>query len=970
MLLAEPKGEGKVMRRLLGVVWLALWSMLFAAAGAVEVTETSNTVTVSASRYRIQFARESFHFLLELRSPDGQWHSAILPDSQPEYAYFGGSDWQSTVSCRANLRWRRQGEAVLVGVSGAVSPLDGVGATVHYLCTERGVLIRFQLQAVHPLAQGALCWALPRLRLNPLLFDSYAFWDDSGRQRQGTLSQLQPLPAYAGVTPWEQQGDIASALSAQTPALIVRSSEKGVALGVLQVGAGWRAGYSFLQQHLPGVLFLYSGYVPAVEAARAVWGWIAPFGEGSSLEWGQQVAQLVAEGEEYVRRFRPIASPIPSQWLQEPPDFPKELRPKQPVSSLQEAIVYTVNEPIHSPYGIRLARKVGSDVLIRGWFKWGNAPDWSVYSPLVREAHQIGALFGGGVTCSVFYEWENGLTPQQAQDMATRDPAGNLVDVAGVAQCRHGSLSNPAYLQYVLQWCQRQIDAGADYLFMDEHHGALLPNEGYDDYSLSDFVRYLLRKFCQQQGWKRDDHRWQERFAISLHDPAICPDGTIATFQYRAYLRQQGCLDEPLSARNPLREEWLQFRHERDERAWKWWTDAIRAYAKGKGRRVYLSANGLAKHVDLQVLGVWHLWKTRDGQVDLLPSQMHDWRRTVREGWYEAGKRVPVVFFHDWGFDGFPWMQVAPSEREIWMRVRGAEIYAAGGFFAFPVLGPFGNDALRDGTLHVVARQSAFYRRHKDLYLRAHLVDLQAVESEQPLLSTALWLRDQPPALIVHVINRQRQGKELVQRRHVWLRLPVQTPPRRAVALSPDAPPQRVNVQVVPGGIRLHLPQLVAYSVILLEYSRLPRWSPGFAPRAYPTWRWEKALQREFRVLPGGVIPDDWKMVAYLQGKLHQQMRQPPTFLLNAPRGARLRVHVRAVAQLGARLVVLVDGKPLASVSLPDRDGKNDGLANEYNRTFDFFIPAGRRRVTLDNQGADWATVEWISFEGDFLAGG
>lgn len=69
-----------------------------------------------------------------------------------------------------------------------------------------------------------------------------------------------------------------------------------------------------------------------------------------------------------------------------------------------------------------------------------------------------------------------------------------------------------------------------------------------------------------------------------------------------------------------------------------------------------------------------------------------------------AGRKVPVVLFHDWGFEGFPWMEISPDDRRLWIRVRGAEIYVAGGFFAFPVQGPFGNDARREGTLAEVAR--------------------------------------------------------------------------------------------------------------------------------------------------------------------------------------------------------------------------------------------------------------------------
>ena len=59
-------------------------------------------------------------------------------------------------------------------------------------------------------------------------------------------------------------------------------------------------------------------------------------------------------------------------------------------------MVYTINETILSDDGIDLARKTGSDVLIRGWFKWGAAPDYAKLALLVSKAHGMGALSAEG----------------------------------------------------------------------------------------------------------------------------------------------------------------------------------------------------------------------------------------------------------------------------------------------------------------------------------------------------------------------------------------------------------------------------------------------------------------------------------------------------------------------------------------------------------------------------------------------
>jgi hypothetical protein len=72
---------------------------------------------------------------------------------------------------------------------------------------------------------------------------------------------------------------------------------------------------------------------------------------------------------------------------------------------------------------------------------------------------------------------------------------------------------------------------------------------------------------------------------------------------------------------------------------------------------------------------------------------------------------------------------------------------------------------------------------------------------------------------------------------------------------------------------------------------------------------------------------------------------------------------VNSVAQLGAAIEILVDGKQVRREVIPDRDGKNDGSAGEINRPFTIRIPAGRRRIEIRNPGADWLTVDRYVFQ-------
>jgi hypothetical protein len=459
------------------------------------------------------------------------------------------------------------------------------------------------------------------------------------------------------------------------------------------------------------------------------------------------------------------------------PDVPAAERRTAPPASINDAAVYTINEPVYTPYAVDLIRKVRTDVLIRGFFKWDKAPDWSQYRQFTEQAHAMGMLFGGMVTCSALYDGENGLTAAEVSDMSTRDGAGKLVNGWNSPGVHHGTLSNPKYLEYIQRWGRQQIDNGVDYLFMDEINAALSRQEGYDDYSIRDFRRYLLSKYVQEQQWTPTDARWRDRFQVDPGDASMCPDGTMGSFNYRGYLEKRGFAADPLAGGNALAGEWRQFRQQRDDAAWKTINDGLREYARQKGRTLYLSGNGITKYVDLQVLGVWRLWEVKDGRVDLAKSQIAGWKEIVEQGHSAAGHKVPVVLFHDWGFGGFPWLKVPSSDRKLWMRVRGAEIYAAGGFFAFPILGPMGCDAGRDGIMPEIARQTAFYAAHRDLYLKARPVAINLGNHDEDAgLSTALWLRDSPAAVMVHVINRQTENGAPALRKSVKVMLPFDSP--------------------------------------------------------------------------------------------------------------------------------------------------------------------------------------------------
>ena len=915
------------------------------------VTRESGRVLVTGTHYRVAFTPELAGFDFQIRSADGQWFDIAEKRGDLTLAFFDGAEHPARGQ-RATWAIAHKADYVAIGQRFLLRSEAEMVLDLHFVCTDDGALLGARLVSREAIGGGHL-WCPPRIRLARNRWDQYLFWAPDGTTRAGQLSDLDPCPSYAGTSTWEQRGDTVSRLCEERPAIVVQSQERNAGFGIVFIDyAGqWSQSYAFIQRHTPSALYLYGGYSPAASAADTRWAWLAPFPDVDASTVARHVETLVIAGERLARNFESISPPIPKSWMEELPDFPAELRRTEPVCDIRDAVVFTINEYTSSDYAVDVAKKIGSDCLIRGWFKWRDAPRVGRWKGIPPRVHGLGALFGGGITCSALYDGENGISRDQLLDMATRGPAGELIDAWGQSGIRHGSLSSPAYLDYLFRWCREQIDAGADYLFLDEHTAVLNRVEGYDDHSLGDFREYLLSHCSHTRGWSRQDPRWTDRLRIDLRDRGLCPDGTMESFDYGAFMQTHGVHENPTSPGNPLAGLWAQFRSWRDDRAWKLLTDRIRVYAKEKGRTVLISANGIAKYVDLQVLGVWGNWRMHDGHIDLSETQLPIWRSTVKRGRSVAGRRVPVVLFHDWGFGDppFPFLAVPPSERETWMRVRGAEIYAAGAYFAFPVLGPFGCDAKKDGTLPVIRQQTAFYQRHRELYIRGRYAGSDALTSDTANLSLAAWRLDDPRVLLLHVINRNVRSGQLRTLADVAIRVPVKQIPDRAEIISPDWDGTRsAACRLVDGNLEVTLPELDAYSVCVLRFAEEPDLRHLTDPmRIVPVMRWSRPSQSEFQVQTDGIVEHEGELNGFLQGMLHTHLRNPPTFLVNAKTEGQLRVKVRAVASLGARLEYRVDGQTRQTVDLPDLDNENDDTAREYDRVLTFPIPLGQHRLTL-----------------------
>jgi hypothetical protein len=648
--------------------------------------------------------------------------------------------------------------------------------------------------------------------------------------------------------------------------------------------------------------------------------------------------------------------------------------------------LFTINEFDTAADALPVSLSVPSQDWLRAWFKWGNAPDWSKMTGDVARAHQAGALFGGGTTCSALYPHENGITKAQFMDMATRDPYGRLHKVSNAYY--HGAIENPAYRRYVLKWATLQIEAGVDTLFMDEVCGAYSSHEGYDPYGLAAFRRYLLRRFVESGHWRVDDPRWKSQFQVDCDDPRECPDHSIRTFDYAAYLRKNHWANHPDQPANPLagiwgRDNWAVSGETycvfRNNAVWRYWTSQLRAYAAKRQRRVWIAANGLNRWVDYQIAGGGTLWNfplQADGKLKCAAatiSHMAAWRQLYTESrGLLHGKDVPVVVFNDWG-DGMPWMdKLTNADRAAWLGAYAPEIFACGLFFAYPVHGPFGCNAATDGTLGVIQRQARFVQSVSPLLRRVTWQDPSAASYDGKAVVT---LQAQPAAgrVIAHLVNQDYAGMTPIQQTGKGLRMALAVRPKAVRIHNADTgevttaqwsydPHDTLPGRRTSGLLKVAVPSLLTWNVLRID---LPHWAPlpGASVVTIPcALLWQRPSSNLFHIT-GSAPP--LSMNGFVQGRLHADLRNNPTFIVRFRQAGRFEMHVNSVAGAGAHLLIKVDGKlALAQHLVNTVGGKNHPTANDIDQTFSVSVPAGLHRISVNNDGADWFTVDWYKFVG------
>ena len=645
----------------------------------------------------------------------------------------------------------------------------------------------------------------------------------------------------------------------------------------------------------------------------------------------------------------------------------------------ERATIWVVCEPVHTRDHLRLALSFEPDVILRAWFKWGWTPDFSGYADRALEAARRGALFGGGVTCAAIERGEMNLPDAAFERLVARGPDGRPVPFGPEeGPVYRGAIESSEYLDYVLSWALKQVDAGATTLLLDGPGAASSERTGFTEAGIAGFRAHLLEKYVEKGGWAPDDSRWAERFGIALGDRREAPDGTMRSFDYRAYLVRQGFAKQPLAPENRLAVEWgapgdlaeQTWCGRRNLAAWRTLVEGIRTYARQRQRPVYVASLGVLPLVDYHVVPVGDCWPLRDGGITAEASYVSRWRDLIEQSRAALGRDAPLVVFLEWGQE-IPWESVGVEDRILWLRRYAPEVFASGAFFAWPVSGCGGKSlASENGTFELIAGLTRWYRRHARLYHDVRWLGEGLVRTEPDIVTTMMDQTTDGARRIVHVINKRfGPNKQPQPRRSLRLEIPSGVAPQTAVAFSPD------DDRATPLAVRhagetatIELEQLVAYSVVTLEYGRPPDDDYVIIGDVHiaPDRRWDVDGGTEFVIARDRVVrsePAGAPLSAFLHGAFRKERRRTPVFRGEFAEGAAVRLTVNSVARLGARIVIRVDGQAALEENLPDRDGLDDSAAGEYAREIAVKIPPGIRAITLENAGGDWLTLDRVVFE-------
>ncbi|MDG4830068.1 hypothetical protein O7627_12240 [Solwaraspora sp. WMMD1047] len=466
--------------------------------------------------------------------------------------------------------------------------------------------------------------------------------------------------------------------------------------------------------------------------------------------------------------------------------------------------------------------RMAPDVTIRAIGKWStNGDEAADYNfGQIRRYHRRGITFMGSGTASVIFPHDF-ASPQIYDDMSTRDADNEPVphDEFGFpVPARRGNIFNPRYRDYLLGWARIQIDGGVDGINLDEVNAGFSGglkygfngNEGFDDYTIADFNRYLLAKY---PGYSAAD--WRTRFGMTDDNRPradVPPDDLDRNFNYRRYLRANGWHTDPLTAGNPLAAEWGRVTANRMyaedtsftatylRRYWKELVDELRGYARRTAHReILISSNGLLPYVDYNSVGMYP-WNPDeqtpdyrgadyvpvvDGHLNGAKSLQANFRYLKEQNARIAGE-VPVAVFIDWPNDMMTsYLNLPLTEKMDYWRIFGAEAYANGLFPAFHLKDTVGSPtAEQQGMLEFLRTYSRFYHRHGALY-RDNELGSPVVQAGVDRIAASVLVQRGGGSRTIHLVNHNYDRRIIPQ---TDIRLTVRLPscPQRVTMISPD----------------------------------------------------------------------------------------------------------------------------------------------------------------------------------------
>ena len=289
-----------------------------------------------------------------------------------------------------------------------------------------------------------------------------------------------------------------------------------------------------------------------------------------------------------------------------------------------------------------------------------------------------------------------------------------------------------------------------------------------------------------------------------------------------------------------------------DDWVWEFIHRHTKAYGDVQGKTVYVTANGISPLSDYHDAGTyWPPVEDKDAWILHLDGrmvQMAYWKS--KNKWAKLINDVPTMMFLDYGFEGFPFQDLATqAERETYLRIYPAEMYASGLRFSYPVKIGWGYEAYTDWnvfhtytTYDVIMEQATFFNAHSSLYCNVSqsprekevkiLVDGEWIPpfngdltGESPVNETkvSISLMDSVDGMnsYLHVINHNWDcvSHKMIPQSDVPVEIPVKDGCLNMKIVSPDFTGEiSLDLQYENGTVKTIIPNLAYYDVIEISY--------------------------------------------------------------------------------------------------------------------------------------------------------